>query len=137
MTVSDRRLALDIMSLLSNAGRAPPAACRRLRADEGLRRFLNAVGPADDGLHDEYKMSWDGLKRHVRKQAQAMRVMEPETVRRLLPAWRAQGLLLAAVCSAAASERAGEADEAAEFDGTEEPVDGGFGAGFGGFGGGP
>lgn len=92
-TPSERRLALDIMSLIRNAGRAPGASCRRLRADEGLRRWLYALGPADEP-------EWDDLRRHVRLESHRLRCDEITAVRLLLPTWRAQGMLLGAVRTA-------------------------------------
>lgn len=85
-----RRLALDIMSLVRNAGRATPSGCRRLRADEGLRRWLQALGPAD-------VPDWDDLRRHIRSESHRLGLPEIDAVRELIPTWRAQGMLLGAV----------------------------------------
>lgn len=118
---SDRRLALDILQLVHWRGQAAPASCRHLRADEGLARWLDALGPADDGISDAYAASWDGLRLHVRRAAIKMGVLEAEAVRRLIPSWRAQGLLLAAVEVAAerelrAANTSGEADAGGAID---------------------
>lgn len=108
---TDRRLALDILQLMTWWGRGHAASCRRLRADDGLRRWLEAIGPADDGINDAYAAAWDGLRLHIRRESHRLRVMEAEAVRRLIPQWREQGRLLAAVEVAAERERRAEAED--------------------------
>lgn len=104
-TPSERRLALDITSLVRNGGRASGAlcraSCRRLWADDGLRPWLDAIDPTDEE-------AWDSLRRHIRGESHRLRLPEIDAVRQLLPTWRAQGVLLGAVHRAVRQAEGGD-----------------------------
>lgn len=124
---TDRRLALDVMSLLRNGGNAPKYAWRRLCDDKDLCRFLNA-------LDDE---TWDDFRRYIRRQR--IGVSEVDAVRLSLPEWRAQGRLLAAVKVAMqekeqdkpANEDEGDVSGGEEVDKLTADIAPDFGGGFG------
>lgn len=141
---TEKRLALDVMALVRNKGRAMHSACRRLHADEDLGVYLQTIGPAADGMTDEYDQAWDDFKQYVRSQSHKVGLPEIDAVRSLLPLWRSQGRLLAAVRAATKDAEArpgddGEGEAAAHSDATDAGIKdnedgGGTGFGYGAFG---
>lgn len=139
MTATDRRLALDVMAIIRNQGQARTATHQRLHADQGLSVFIETIGPAADGMNDDYDTMWHDFRQHVRHESRRLRLPEVDAVRTLLPLWRSQGRLLAAVRSAVKEAEAKAGDEGegeaaahsgADEQGIEDDEDGG-GTGFG------
>lgn len=115
---TELRLALDVASLMRNAGRGPSSGCQRLRRDGELRCFLSACGPADS-------LAWDALRLHVRRRSrQGIGFSEVDAIRQLLPEWRAQGRLLRLVRTARERKATTETEPEQPPCRTPAPLDG-------------